>query len=134
MRLFRNSWKISMYAGALLSQIGEFSFMYFCVSAGNLSDLTQLASSSTDVLWYTLAVMVCSVTLHLLACWFLKIDRATFVVTFVGGIFSPAMIGPIVSVMGQRQALIGGIVAGLTGLALGNLLGLLTHFILKMLI
>lgn len=27
MRLFRNSWKISMYAGALLSQIGEFSFI-----------------------------------------------------------------------------------------------------------
>jgi CPA2 family monovalent cation:H+ antiporter-2 len=27
MRLFRNNWKISMYTGALLSQIGEFSFI-----------------------------------------------------------------------------------------------------------
>lgn len=27
MRLFRNNWKTSMYAGALLSQIGEFSFI-----------------------------------------------------------------------------------------------------------
>ena len=60
MRAFRMSWKDSIYGGALLSQIGEFSFVL-----GNLAHLNNIISDYA----YQMTVAVISLTLLLSPMW-----------------------------------------------------------------
>lgn len=59
-RLLGESWHNSMYAGALLSQIGEFSLV-LCIVAKN--------QGLIDAYWYQLTLAVISATMLLTALW-----------------------------------------------------------------
>jgi len=65
-RLLKESWRNSIYAGALLSQIGEFSLV--------LSMVAKSQQMVTDF-WYQLTLAVVSVTMLLTAIWINIIRR-----------------------------------------------------------
>jgi CPA2 family monovalent cation:H+ antiporter-2 len=65
-RLLKETWANSIYAGALLSQIGEFSLV-LCLVARDLK--------LVDEYWYQLTLTVVSVTMLLTAVW-ISIIRA----------------------------------------------------------
>ena len=59
-RLLKESWRNSIYAGALLSQIGEFSLV-LCLAAKSQNLLNDF--------WYQLTLTVISATMLLTAIW-----------------------------------------------------------------
>lgn len=59
-RLLKESWRNSIYAGALLSQIGEFSLV-LCLAAK--------AQNLLSVFWYQLTLTVISATMLMTAIW-----------------------------------------------------------------
>jgi CPA2 family monovalent cation:H+ antiporter-2 len=59
-RLLKESWRNSIYAGALLSQIGEFSLI-LCIVAKNQNLVNDF--------WYQLTLTVISVTMLMTAIW-----------------------------------------------------------------
>jgi CPA2 family monovalent cation:H+ antiporter-2 len=65
-RLLKESWRNSVYAGALLSQIGEFSLV-LCLVAKNQQMVTEF--------WYQLTLAVVSVTMLMTAFWINIIRR-----------------------------------------------------------
>ena len=65
-RLLKESWRNSIYAGALLSQIGEFSLV-LCMVAKSQQMVTDF--------WYQLTLAVVSVTMLMTAIWINIIRR-----------------------------------------------------------
>ncbi len=60
LRLLKESWRDSIYAGALLSQIGEFSLV-LCLAAKAQNLLSDF--------WYQLTLTVISATMLMTAIW-----------------------------------------------------------------
>ena len=65
-RLLKESWRNSIYAGALLSQIGEFSLVICMVAK---------SQQMVDDFWYQLTLAVVSVTMLMTAIWINIIRR-----------------------------------------------------------
>ena len=65
-RLLKESWRNSIYAGALLSQIGEFSLV-LCMVAKSQQMVTDF--------WYQLTLAVIAVTMLMTAIWINIIRR-----------------------------------------------------------
>ena len=72
-RMLKESWRNSIYAGALLSQIGEFSLV-LCIVAKNQQMVNDF--------WYQLTLAVVSVTMLMTAIWINVIRR--FIYTHPG--------------------------------------------------
>ena len=68
-RLLKESWRNSIYAGALLSQIGEFSLV-LCMVAKNQQMVTEF--------WYQLTLAVVSVAMLVTAIWINIIRRSMY--------------------------------------------------------
>jgi len=112
-------------------EIGEFIFLYFCVAVGSLTDFQRVFTSSPDVILLAATILYGSLFIHIIICYFLKIDRDTALITSAAGIFSPAMIGPLVSVTKNREMLLTGVTAGLLGLTVGTFMGLILYWTLS---
>jgi CPA2 family monovalent cation:H+ antiporter-2 len=70
LRLLKNSWKESLYGGALLAQIGEFSFVL--ASVGYHSDiLTQFS--------YQLSIIIISISILISPLWLSFIKRVSHI-------------------------------------------------------
>ena len=68
-KLTKNSWRDSLYAGALLSQIGEFSFILMTMAAS-----LKLVENYT----YQITLAVITSTMMLTAIWLMIIQRLIF--------------------------------------------------------
>lgn len=68
LRLLRESWRESLYAGALLAQIGEFSFVLVAVGYG---------SAIITFEGYQLAIAVIAMSLLLAPLWIMLVERLT---------------------------------------------------------
>ncbi len=60
---------------------------------------------------------------HFLLSWIFKVDADTTLITSVAGIFGPAFIGPIASVLKNKDIVVSGLTTGLVGYAIANYLG-----------
>ena len=96
-----------------------------------MANLSQLQADTLFYFLFCWVILIPSVLLHLLVCYFLKIDRDTALVTSMAGIFGPAFIPALSDRLNNRWILVSGITTGLVGLALGNFLGLLISYLLK---
>jgi uncharacterized membrane protein len=121
--------KIRHFEGS--QECGHYFLLVFCVAVGSLANTEQLLSGK---MWYFLfcsVVMVGSVLLHFICCFFLKIDRDTAIITSMAGIFGPAFVAPMSDVLKNKAILVSGITTGLVGIAFGNFAGLLVAWLLK---
>ena len=110
--------------------LGEYLFLAFCVAVGSMAKFSKLLGHDGSIFLFAAGIISLSLVMHFIFCYFAKIDRDTAIISSTAGIFSPAMIGPIVSILGNRNILVPGIGAGLIGLALGTLSGLFVHMLL----
>ena len=72
-----------------------------------------------------------SIILHLLLAWLFKIDADTALITSTAGIFGPHFIGPVATVLKNKQIVVSGITTGLVGFAVANFLGLGLSYVLR---
>lgn len=110
-------------------EFGEYFLLVFCLGIGSISDFAQMIQASPQVLLYVTCVFVGTLGLHFLLSWLFRIDADTTLITSVAGIFGPAFIGPVASVLKNKDIVVSGLTTGLVGYAIANYLGLgMAHF------
>ena len=104
-------------------ELGMFFILIFSVVVASMFDLTKIDSSSLNIMWFILFVMVTSIVLHLIICKICKVSGDLFTVGHISLLCSPPFVPPIVEALGNRKVLISGIAIGLVGYAIGTYLG-----------
>jgi uncharacterized membrane protein len=105
-------------------EFGEYFLLIFCLGIGSMSNLGDLLHSSPLMFYYVACVLSSSIALHFLLAWIFKVDADTTLITSVAGIFGPAFIGPVASVLKNKDIVVSGLTTGLVGYAVANYLGL----------
>ena len=104
-------------------ELGMFFILIFSVVVASMFDLTKIDSSSLNIMWFILFVMVTSIVLHLIFCKVCKVSGDLFTVGHISLLCSPPFVPPVVEALGNRKVLISGIAIGLVGYAIGTYLG-----------
>jgi len=105
-------------------EFGEYFLLVFCMGIGSISNYTEMLQASPNVLLYVTCVFLGTLALHFFLSWIFKIDADTTLITSVAGIFGPAFIGPVASVLKNKDIVVSGLTTGLVGYAIANYLGL----------
>ena len=104
-------------------EFGEYFLLVFCLGIGSISNMGQLLQGSSSLLLFMTCILVLSITFHFLLARLFKVDADTMLITSVAGIFGPAFIGPVASVLKNKDIVVGGLTTGLVGYAIANFLG-----------
>ncbi len=106
-------------------EAGEYLLLCFSVAIGLTADFRSIFQDGWFMLAYCGAVLSGTVVLHTLLCRLFRIDRDTAIITSTAGIYGPAFIGQVASVIRNRHMVFSGISTALVGLAVANFLGVL---------
>lgn len=110
-------------------EFGEYFLLVFCMGIGSISNFAEMIQASPQVLLYVTCVFVGTLCIHFLLSWIFRVDADTMLITSVAGIFGPAFIGPVASVLKNKDIVVSGLTTGLVGYAIANYLGLgMAHF------
>lgn len=112
-------------------EVGEYLLLIFCVAIGSLVNLEQLFNNSGEIFYYLAFVMITAIFFHYLLALIFRIDVDTLLITSVAGIYGPAFVPPIASVMKNKQIIITGLTTGILGYAIANYVGLLIAYLLN---
>lgn len=105
-------------------EFGEYFLLVFCLGIGSISNFGQLVQASPEMLIFVTCVFFGTISFHFLLCWIFRVDADTMLITSVAGIFGPAFIGPVASVLKNKDIVVGGLTTGLVGYAIANYLGM----------
>ena len=105
-------------------EFGEYFLLVFCMGIGSISNFQEILAASPQVLLYVTCVFTGTLILHFLLSWMFRVDADTTLITSVAGIFGPAFIGPVASVLKNKDIVVSGLTTGLVGYAIANYLGL----------
>ncbi len=105
-------------------ETGLYILLCFCVAIGSTAHWEKMQESVGVILAFVSIVMFGSALLHFTLAYFFRIDRDTAIITSTAAVFGPAFIGPVASVLKNREIVVSGIASGLVGYAFGNYLGL----------
>ena len=111
-------------------EVGEYLLLIFCVAIGSMVNIDQLINNSGEIFYYLAFVMTSAIILHYLFAIIFKIDVDTLLITSVAGIYGPAFVPPIASVMKNKEIIITGLTTGILGYAIANYIGLLIAYAL----
>lgn len=111
--------------------MGENIFLIFCTAVGSMTKLEQVFVSGPTMFYLAGFIVFGSFIFHIFLCRLLKFDRDTSIVAAMAGIFSPAMIGPIVSILGNKKLFAPAMASALLSLGVGSGLGLGVSFLVK---
>ena len=112
-------------------EFGEYFICLFCLGLGSQTRFDELISGNFSIFQFDTFIMWSSVLMHFFLSWLFKIDADTTLITSTAGIFGPHFIGPVASVLKNKQIVVSGITTGLVGFALANYIGLLVSYFLK---
>lgn len=112
-------------------ETGQYLFLMFCVAAGAQIDLRVLLDSNPIIVGFMFCIFAGSLLTHFFLSKWLKIDADTALITGVAGLFGPPFIGPVAQVLDNREIVVSGLTLGVIGLAVGNFMGFLVHYLLS---
>jgi uncharacterized membrane protein len=112
-------------------EFGEYFICLFCLGLGSQTRFDELISGNISIFQFDTFIIWSSIALHFFLSWLMKIDADTTLITSTAGIFGPHFIGPVASVLKNKQIVVSGITTGLVGFAVANYIGLLISYILK---
>ena len=110
--------------------LGQYILLVFCVSIGTMANVKNLIAATGPILVITFIAIFGAVLLHVALAALFRIDTDTVIITSTAAVFSPAFVGPIAGVLGNREVVVSGITTGVIGYAVGNYLGLLVAYLL----
>jgi uncharacterized membrane protein len=117
-------------------ELGELFLLLFCVALGLQADFKALLSNGFDVVVFTAVALSLTIVVNWILAWLFRIDRDTMLIAFTAGIYGPAFIGQVATVIGNKRLIFTGVALGLLGYAVGNYLGIglalaLKHWLLN---
>lgn len=104
--------------------MGELLLLVFCVALGLQADFKSLLSTGFDVVIFTAVALTLTIVVNWMLAWLFRIDRDTMLIASTAGIYGPAFIGQIATVIGNKRLIFTGVALGLLGYAVGNYLGI----------
>lgn len=110
---------------------GDYLFSVFFTFLGTLTYFNDLIHLNSTFVLYTFIILFGSVFIHFILCKIFKIDTDTMIITSAAGIMSPPFIPAIAGAIKNKDLMAPGIVVGIVGLALGNVLGIFVVEFLK---
>lgn len=105
-------------------QLGMFIIYVFCFTVASMTKLNVLVNIEWNILLYVIISIFGSMLIHALMCKLFKIDSDTMIITSVSAICSPPFVPVVVSGLKNKDVLIGGLITGIIGYAIGNYLGI----------
>ena len=105
-------------------QLGQYLVLMFSLGLSMSVDPGVLVRSLLPTLGFFAAVQLGCILLHLLLCRIFHIPGGAALITNTAGIYGPPFIAPAANAWGDRRLIAPGIVCGVLGLMLGNLLGI----------
>ena len=104
--------------------------MVFALSLSFQGKWSEILTGSNVIITVTALSMYGSILLHLIIGKIMRIDRDTFLITSTAAIYGPPFVTQVASVLKNKDLLMPGIMAGLTGYAIGNYIGLAVYYML----
>lgn len=104
--------------------IGEYFILIFCVALGLLADFRQLASEGMELLYFSALALSSTTLLHLLLCYYFKIDRDTVILSSVAAFYGPVFVVQVATAIQNKSLIAAGLAVSLLGFGIGNYLGI----------
>lgn len=105
-------------------QIGQYLVLVFSLGLSMSIDLNALVKAIVPTLLFFACVQTACVLVHLLLCRLFRLDGGTALITNTAGIYGPPFIAPVAEAYGDRRLIAPGVICAITGLVIGNLLGI----------
>lgn len=109
---------------------GNYLLLVFCAAVGTMTRLGSLRAAGWDLPLYVGLVIAGSIALHYAAAAFFRLDRETVMITSCAAIMSPPFVVIVAAALGNRDAMVTGVTAGLLGYAIANYMGLGVYYLL----
>ena len=113
------------------TQAGMYLIYLFCFTVATMADVKMLVNINWTILSYVFFSIFGSMILHATLCKIAKIDADTMIITSTSAICSPPFVPVVAASLKNNAALISGIATGIIGYAIGNYLGIATHWLLS---
>lgn len=105
-------------------QLGQYLVLMFSLGLSMSVDPGVLVRSLLPTLGFFAAVQLGCILVHLLLCRLFRIDAGAALITNTAGVYGPPFIAPAANAFGDRSLIAPGIICGVLGLMVGNLLGI----------
>jgi uncharacterized membrane protein len=115
-------------------QWGMYIIYLFCCIVGSMVDVGLLTHLHIPILFMVVLCVYGTMALHAVLCRLLHVDVDTFIITSVSAICSPPFVPPVAEALHNRDLLLSGITTGIVGYAVGNYLGILAAYIMRILL
>lgn len=112
-------------------EVGDYLLLMFGVAIGMLSDFEYVINEGGAYILFVFSNIFLTVMIHLLLSRLFKIDRDTYIITSVAGIYGPVFISQIAYTLKNKGLIVGGMAVSLLGLAIGNYLGIGMAYLLR---
>lgn len=104
--------------------IGEYFILVFCVALGLLADFRKLAAEGMELLLFSAIALSTTTLLHLLLCYWRKIDRDTVILSSVAAFYGPVFVVQVATAIKNKSLMAAGLAVSLLGFGVGNYLGI----------
>ena len=113
----------------MTTNLGMYIIYIFCFTVATMADIQKLIHIDVTIIVYVAVGIFGSMILHSILCKIFKIDFDTMIITSVSAICSPPFVPAVANSLKNNAALISGITTGIIGYAVGNYLGVATHWL-----
>lgn len=112
--------------------IAEYVILLFSIGLGGTVDLKEFFGASPMMLLYVATMMFGALVIHLILCRIFSIDADTAMITSTAGVYGPAFIAPVAKALDNQKIIVSGLITGLAGYAVGNYMGILVAYTMKL--
>ncbi|WP_420460195.1 DUF819 family protein [Neolewinella sp.] len=111
--------------------LGEYFVLIFCVAIGLLADFRTLVDHGLELLYFSAVALGLTTLLHLLLAKLARVDRDTFILSYVAAVYGPVFVVQVAAAIGNRRLLATALGVSLLGFGIGNYLGIGVAWLLR---
>ncbi len=114
--------------------LGQYMILVFSMGLGMSIDFSSISTAIKPVFIFCLVVQLGVAVVHMLFCKLFHVDAEVSIVTSIAGIFGPPFVVPIAQTLDDKKLMTPGVLCGVIGLSIGNILGILVGVVISTLI